>query len=344
MGDRKNKDVEIFKRKGRPPGSKNNSRNNLRNQSPLTPPNKYAVLVVPDDAWLCRKCNKIYDEEDAKLLECQRCRDHYCIDCLNKTVAEYNILANSDTMWFCIKCREKVEKNINMELNIEKHCKEIMERYECRIQTLEKGMEEKCNIEDVKKIVQEEMASSSSTNSEINLLSTQIQKESEPISTTSIIQEMNEIANRANNIVFFGLAETAEPDREKRKETEIEDIKEIAEQSEVTFPDEIDIKIQRLGKFTKYLINNRPLLLTLPDPTFKKSLFRNAHKLKENDGKFSKIYMNHDMTRTGREEDKKLRDEAKQMQENSTEKNIYRVRGPPGNRKIVKLPPHPNNQ
>ena len=109
-------------------------------------------------------------------------------------------------MWFCIKCREKVEKNINVELNIEKHCKEIMERYECRIQTLEQGMEKKCNIEDVKKIVQEEIASSNSTNSEINLLSTQIQKESEPISTTSIIQEMNEIANRANNIVILRLS------------------------------------------------------------------------------------------------------------------------------------------
>ena len=249
--DKVNKDVEIVKKKGRPPGSKNNSRNNSR---PRT--NKYAALATADDAWLCKKCEKVYEEENAKLLECQRCRDHYCIDCLNKTVFEYNILASSDTMWFCVKCREKVEKNINIELNIERHCKDIMKRYECRIQSLEKDMEKNCNKEDVKKIVIEELAASASSTVPLNLNLTQLSKDKEPITTSTIIQEMNEITARANNIIFYGLEETTEPDREKRKDSEINAIIEIAENCDVTPPDEEEIKVTRLGKYSKETKNN----------------------------------------------------------------------------------------
>lgn len=254
---------------------------------------------------------------------------------------EYEILSNSDTMWFCIKCREKVEKNINIELNIEQHCKEIMQKYEGRIQTLEKDMEKKCNVEDVKKLIHQELAATGSTLTDTNQQLMQNSKETETITTSSIIQEMNEITARANNIIIYGLDETSESDREKRAEMEFNAVKEMADHCEVDLPDAGDLKLKRLGKFSKDTTNNRPLLLSLSEPTFKKSLFRNAHKLKNDDGKLSKVYMNHDMTKTSREEDKKLREEAKSMQENSIEKNMYRVRGPPGNRKIVKLPPHP---
>ena len=50
-------------------------------------------------------------DPDSKLLECQRCKDHYCIKCLSKTKTEYDILSKSDTMWFCITCRRKIEEH-----------------------------------------------------------------------------------------------------------------------------------------------------------------------------------------------------------------------------------------
>ena len=51
-----------------------------------------------NDAWTCKECDKVFSEPDARLLECQRCRDHFCIKCLKKTKGEYEVLTKSDSM------------------------------------------------------------------------------------------------------------------------------------------------------------------------------------------------------------------------------------------------------
>ena len=53
-----------------------------------------------------------YSQSDAKLLECQRCKEHFCIKCLKKSNTEHDILSKSDTVWFCVKCRKIVEEHI----------------------------------------------------------------------------------------------------------------------------------------------------------------------------------------------------------------------------------------
>ena len=63
------------------------------------------------DPWDCKLCYKIFAESDAKLLECQRCKERFCITCLNKSNTEYDILSKSDTIWFCVKCRKIVEEH-----------------------------------------------------------------------------------------------------------------------------------------------------------------------------------------------------------------------------------------
>jgi hypothetical protein len=54
------------------------------------------------DPWDCKLCNKIFAESDARVLECQRCKKHFCIKCLKKSNTEYDILSKSDTI-FCYK-------------------------------------------------------------------------------------------------------------------------------------------------------------------------------------------------------------------------------------------------
>lgn len=70
-----------------------------------------------EDPWKCKICSKMFKDHDAKLLECQRCNEHFCIKCLGKKPAEYDILSNSDTMWFCGLCKERVVKNIVTQKN-----------------------------------------------------------------------------------------------------------------------------------------------------------------------------------------------------------------------------------
>ena len=111
------------------------------------------------DPWDCKLCNKIFAESDARVLECQRCKEHFCIKCLKKSNTEYDVLSKSDTMWFCVKCRKIVEEHIVIDLKIEERCKEIMENYEQRISDIEIVKEElelnSCNEPMVKKIVEE---------------------------------------------------------------------------------------------------------------------------------------------------------------------------------------------
>ena len=92
--------------------------------------------------WLTRpglvlNALKKITDPDSKLLECQRCKDHYCTKCLGKTKTEYEIFSKSDTMWFCITCRGKIEEHIVLDLKIEDRCNQIMKEYGDRITQLE---------------------------------------------------------------------------------------------------------------------------------------------------------------------------------------------------------------
>ena len=99
------------------------------NSPAILSPNRYQVLQNEqgnDDAWVCENCKTSITDPDAKMLECQQCRAHYCIRCLNKPVNEYEILSKSDSMWFCGPCKGKVEKNIVTDLKIEERCNAII--------------------------------------------------------------------------------------------------------------------------------------------------------------------------------------------------------------------------
>ncbi|VDI27257.1 Hypothetical predicted protein [Mytilus galloprovincialis] len=112
-----------------------------------------------EEAWTCAKCTKIFKEPEAQLMECQRCKEHFCISCLKKTKAEYSMLCKTDAMWFCGKCRIVMEQHAVTDIEIEKRCKQIMESYEERITSLEKTVENKCDEDKVKQIVCEEIKS-----------------------------------------------------------------------------------------------------------------------------------------------------------------------------------------
>ncbi|CAC5400189.1 unnamed protein product [Mytilus coruscus] len=98
-----------------------------------------------DEAWTCAKCTKIFKESDAQLMECQRCKEHFCITCLKKTKAKYSMLCKTDAMWFCGKCRIVMEQHAVTDIEIERRCKQIMENFEERITSLEKTVDNKCD-------------------------------------------------------------------------------------------------------------------------------------------------------------------------------------------------------
>ena len=113
-----------------------------------------------------------------------------------------------------------------------------------------------------------------------------------------------------------------------------EGIKKILETCEVT--NGKIVKVQRLGKYDQTK-QKRPLLATLGSLDEKLEIFRKISKLKNSGPRFSSIRISNDLTKAEREHEKKLFDEAKRLEVENSGEAIFRVKGPPWARKIVKV-------
>ena len=82
----------------------------------------------------------------------------------------------------------------------------------------------------------------------------------------------------------------------------------------------------------------RPLLVQLSSHHLKNVIMESLYRLKQAEHKFKSVIVSHDLTKSEREECKKLVEEAKELtKQNSSGEFAFRVRGPPGKMKIVKL-------
>ena len=93
-------------------------------------------------------------------------------------------------------------------------------------------------------------------------------------------------------------------------------------------------KITRLGR-KKEDGTPRPILVSMSSQDVKKKIMRNPHSLRSSD---SNISMNHDMTKTEREETNILVDKTREMdKQDHMGEWLYKVRGSPWEKKIQKI-------
>ena len=100
-------------------------------------------------------------------------------------------------------------------------------------------------------------------------------------------------------------------------------------------------KITRLGRIERgENTKARPLLIGLDTTSIKSKILRNTWRLAESDiVMFQRTGIEHDYTPKQREQRKKLKEEAKEKEQNDRSGNyLYRVRGPPGNMWIKRVP------
>jgi len=94
--------------------------------------------------WKCRKCSKEFKEDDSKILECERCDEHYCTKCVKFTDREYEFLtARPDLHWFCFECDAKVVKGIEQDREIEQRCEVFFGKLNVRMEIFEANMDKK---------------------------------------------------------------------------------------------------------------------------------------------------------------------------------------------------------
>ncbi len=101
-------------------------------------------------------------------------------------------------MWFCHDCKPKVTKSVKVDLEIEETVALAMERYEARIDTIEKTLCAKCNKEQVQVIVNDSISSvpdSSPTKQNKKL-------------TSGTIKEIADRQTRENSIKIYNFQES----------------------------------------------------------------------------------------------------------------------------------------
>jgi hypothetical protein len=136
---------------------------------------------------------------------------------------------------------------------------------------------------------------------------------------------------RCNNIIIFKAQEsdsiTITKDHDRKFVSEL-----IRKQLNIDFQDSEIKACVRLGNKGA---NDRPLLVQFREKGLKNRVMESLRMLKNGDEKFKSLSITHDMTRKEREECKRLVEEAKSKQVEGEFK--YRVRGSPGNMKIVRI-------
>jgi len=154
--------------------------------------------------------------------------------------------------------------------------------------------------------------------------------------STEKAEEQRDKESRRNNIILYNVPESAELRAEERNKADIAFCLQLFNNCLNTGMDEEDfVNVFRLGKRGD---TTRPLMIQFAGYNCKILIMESLYKLRHAESKFKKIIVAHDMTKTERAECKRLVAEAKSLADtDSSGDYIYRVRGNPGQMKVMKF-------
>ena len=148
-------------------------------------------------------------------------------------------------------------------------------------------------------------------------------------------QELRDREVKKPNLILFKVKEPQTNLVEDMKRQDTEKFIEICGNMDIDLTKEKIRDCFRLGK-KKTDGTDRPLIITLSDHTIKNGIFKNSARLAE--GEFKDVSINNDLTKIQREQNKKMKEEARDMTKNEKSGNyVYRVVGPPWARKIKRV-------
>ena len=296
---------------------------------------------IEEEFWTCTTCKLKFKGENQKLLECEYCEKHFCIECVSINDKEYKLMtAKAEIHWYCPPCEKKVMKNIKNEKTCEERCEIFLKKVEERIAHLETELQNKVDEKRVNELIAAaklEKNTSAQTDSKITsnevkeVIQNQVKEQN---------LEAKEREKRLNNVIIFNLTESSSQLKTSKQQHDEQQILELCTEIDNNFTetDIMHMEIRRIGKLSEDTSNHpRPVLIKFPKTDNKRSILRNFHRLENND-KFGNIKIDHDKTKQEREESKTLFEEAKRQEAaDQSGEYIYRVRGPPWERKIRKI-------
>src|SRR6267154_2086180 len=158
--------------------------------------------------------------------------------------------------------------------------------------------------------------------------------------TRKMADEEKDIEGRCSNIIIYRVPEcvTAEGRVKHDKSFSAALFNEVMELG----VQEEDLKsVFRLGKWDSNNSTNRPLVVQFREKETKNRVMVSLSKLKSAPDKFKNLSITHDMTKTERSECKRLVEEVKKKEsEDQRGEFVWRVRGPPGQLKLIRFRKH----
>ena len=159
--------------------------------------------------------------------------------------------------------------------------------------------------------------------------------------TRAEADEQRDRENRRNNVILYNVTESSGSRAEERNKDDATFSLQLFNSLQVGVSEEDLVRVFRLGKWddpNRPSTASRPLMVQFASYSVKNLVMESLYKLKNVDQKFRGINIGHDMTPKERSECKKLVSEAKQKEaDDSSGEYIYRVRGYPGEMRIVQL-------
>jgi len=149
--------------------------------------------------------------------------------------------------------------------------------------------------------------------------------------------EQDDIESRRCNIILYRIPESNEVLAEERRKQDMSVCEQFLFKLNVGVDSEDIRKVLRLGRKSDDVSSPRPILVQLGSRHIKNMVMESLYKIKSMEDKFKSINVSHDMTKKQRAECKALVAEAKQKTENESGDCVYKVRGPPGQLRIVRM-------
>jgi putative lipoic acid-binding regulatory protein len=319
----------------------------------------------------CGKCNKVVKESTAAI-QCDICDTWWHAACvgMESELCE-SAGKNSQLHWYCIKCNpgsgkmviemkklqdklETVEECMRrMDEKMEKIRVESGTQMDKALKELNKNVTEKMKANDVKQLIADELKKfeekgtknepkwSEIVSKEVGNRFAEITGDIDVVQKTvsetkEKIMDNDDKLKRRNNIIMYKVEESKLDTVAEKNYEDMDFCGQMMEKVlKVGYEKGDIVKVVRLGKIEEKKM--RPLLIEFCNAHVKNVVMENVSKLGSAKGDFEGITISHDMTVKEREQCRELVEEAKKKQIDETGNFVYRVRGLPGQMKIVKF-------
>jgi len=314
----------------------------------------------------CGKCSKSVKEG----IQCDICDGWWHPACagLDSELCEH-LGKNQQMHWYCARCNSSVGKLIkevmrmNERLDMVEDC---VRKVEDKMEKMREGFstqldkvtsEVNKNRNEVRELIQEEMKKcedkvidkvnetkpkwSELVTQEVDIRFNELHVDIDSVhktvtETKEKIMDNEDKLKRIKNIIMYNVQESKSETVSERNKDDMNFCGLIMDRVlKVGYEEGDIIKVVRLGRFDD--TKKRPLLIEFSNAHVKNVVMENVTKLGSARNEFTGVTVSHDMTIKEREQCRDLVEEAKNKQKTESGNYIYRVRGLPGQMKIVRF-------